>query len=60
MVIAGCEDEVDAWTAQAGAEFWTSTCFELPASWSRKVSPSMAFLLPLPPLMTLFKLPYAD
>jgi hypothetical protein len=24
------------------------------------VSPSIAFLFPLPPLMTLFKLPYAD
>ena len=58
--MAGCEDEVEAWTAQAGAWFWASACLELVASCSRKVSPSMAFLFPLPPLITLFKLPYAD
>lgn len=59
-VMAGWEDEVEVWTAQGGPRFCTSSCFELLASCSRKVSPSMAFLLPLPPLMTLFKLPYAD
>jgi hypothetical protein len=60
MVMAGREDDVEAWTAQAGPVSWASGCFALPASCSRNVSPSMAFLLPLPPLITLFRLPYAD
>lgn len=59
-VMAGWEDDPEAWTAQGGPRFCVSACFELLPSCSRKVSPSIAFLLPLPPLMTLFKLPYAD
>lgn len=58
-VIAGCEeDDAEALTAHAGP---CLACIpprdELAASRSRNVSPSSAFLLPLLPLMTLFKLP---
>jgi len=49
-VIAGCsEEDEDADTAHAG-----------PAGFERNVSPSIAFRFPLPLLMTLFRLPYAD
>jgi hypothetical protein len=54
-VMAGWfDDDDEAGTAHAGPRGL------VPASRSRNVSPSMAFLLPLPPLMTLFRLPYAD
>lgn len=57
-VMAGWfEDDEDAGTAQAGPDGFVLSVSEF---CSRNVSPSIAFLLPLPPLITLLRLPYAD
>lgn len=54
--MAGWSGE-EALTAQAGpCSFGSFGCVEGPAS----ALSSAAFRFPLPPLMTLFKLPYAD
>lgn len=55
-VMAGWSvEDVEACTVHAGP-----LDAEPVVSCSRNVSPSMAFRFPLPPLITLFKLPYAD
>jgi len=59
IVIAGCEDDdAEVLTTQAGPCLsCVPTRDEVAASRSRNVSPSSACLLPLLPLITLFRLP---